>query len=65
MACPLIRRLLATAGDHLRRDVLILLEIGASQGAAVTALAGEHYPQATVRLIPDYAGLDRLIVIET
>jgi hypothetical protein len=31
----------------------------------VTGLACEHFPQDTVRLIQDYAGLDRLVVIET
>lgn len=61
----LIRRLLAMAGAHLRRGGTILLEIGADQGAAVTALAGEHFPHAMVRLMQDYAGLDRLVVIET
>jgi release factor glutamine methyltransferase len=59
----LIRRLLATAHPHLRPGGAILLEIGASQGAAVTALAREHFPQAEIRLIQDYAGLDRLLVI--
>lgn len=59
----LIRRLLATAAAHLRPGGAILLEIGASQGAAVTALAREFFPLADVQLIPDYAGLDRLLVI--
>jgi release factor glutamine methyltransferase len=61
----LIRRLLATAGGHSRRGAVILSEIGASQGGAVTALASEYFPDATVRLMQDYAGLDRVIVIET
>jgi len=61
----LIRRLLATAGTHLRPGGAILLEIGASQGAAVTALARQHMPQSDVQLHQDYAGLDRLVVVET
>jgi release factor glutamine methyltransferase len=61
----LIRHLLATAGPHLRPGGAILLEIGASQGAAVTTRAREHYPQASVQLYQDYAGLDRLVVVET
>jgi release factor glutamine methyltransferase len=61
----LIRRLLATAGPHLRHGGTILIEIGASQGAAVTALARKHFPQARVQLVQDYAGLDRLITVET
>ena len=59
----LIRRLLATADSYLRPGGAILLEISAEQGAAATALARRHFPQATVRLLPDYAGLDRLLVV--
>jgi release factor glutamine methyltransferase len=60
-----IRRLLATAGPYLRPDGAILLEIGASQGAAATALARDSFPQATVTLHQDYAGLDRLVAVDT
>jgi release factor glutamine methyltransferase len=60
----LIRRLLFTAGPHLQPGGAILLEIGASQGAAVTTLAREQFPQACVQLVQDYAGLDRLVVVE-
>jgi release factor glutamine methyltransferase len=60
-----IRRLLVTAGSHLRPKGAILVEIGASQGAAVTTLALEHFGQASVQLVQDYAGLDRLVVVET
>ena len=59
----LIRRLLATAAAHLNARGAILLEIGASQGGAVTALAREFFPLADVQVFPDYAGLDRLLVI--
>ncbi len=59
----LIRRLLETAGPHLRPGGTILVEIGASQGDAVTALARKHLPQADVQLYQDYAGLDRLVVV--
>ena len=60
----LIRRLLATASSYLQPGGALLLEIGASQGAAVTALAREHFPQADVKLYQDYAGLDRLVIVE-
>ena len=56
----LIRRLLATAGSHLRPKGAILIEIGASQGASVTTLARKHFDRASVQLVQDYAGLDRL-----
>lgn len=60
----LIGRLLATAGPLLRPAGAILLEIGAGQGVAVTTLARECLPQTRVLVTQDYAGLDRLVVIE-
>jgi release factor glutamine methyltransferase len=60
----LISRLLTTAGSHLRAGGAILMEIGAGQGGAVTELARQHFPQADVQLLPDYAGLDRLLVVK-
>jgi release factor glutamine methyltransferase len=59
-----IRRLLATAGLHLQPGGAILVEIGASQGPAVVELARQHFPQGRVQLSQDYAGLDRLVVVE-
>jgi release factor glutamine methyltransferase len=61
----LIGRLLATAGGYLCPGGALLAEIGAGQGAAVTALAREHFAQGHVQLYQDYAGLDRLIVVES
>jgi release factor glutamine methyltransferase len=60
-----IRRLLATAGPHLRPGGAILLEIGAHQGPAARALAGEYFSQARIELVQDYARLDRLVVVWT
>ena len=60
-----IRQLLALATPYLRPGGSILLEIGAGQGAAVTALARQSFPQADVQLYQDYAGLDRLVVVRT
>jgi release factor glutamine methyltransferase len=57
----LIRRLLAQAGPFLRPPAALLLEIGAGQGADGVALARHYFPGADVRVIPDYAGLDRLV----
>jgi release factor glutamine methyltransferase len=59
-----IRRLLAQAQSHLKPQATILLEIGATQGAAVTHLAKCHFPAATVEVVQDYAGLDRMVVID-
>jgi release factor glutamine methyltransferase len=59
-----IRRLLAQVRSHLKPQATILLEIGARQGAAVTNLARRHFPADTVEVVQDYAGLDRMVVIE-
>jgi release factor glutamine methyltransferase len=59
-----IRRLLAQAQSHLKPQAMILLEIGATQGAAVTDLARRHFPAATFEVVQDYGGLDRMVVIE-
>ncbi len=61
----LIVRLLATAEPYLRPNGAILLEIGAGQGVAATTLAHQHFPQARVLLVQDYAKLDRLVAVET
>jgi release factor glutamine methyltransferase len=61
----LIRSLLAIAGPYLQPHGAILLEIGASQGDTVTALARQGFPGADVQLQQDYAGLDRLVIIQT
>mgnify|MGYP000750706218 CR=1 FL=1 len=36
------------------------VELFTGQGGAVTTLARKHFPQASVQLVQDYAGLDRL-----
>jgi release factor glutamine methyltransferase len=58
-----IRRLFEAACSYMRPAGAILVEIGASQGEAVIALAREPCPTAEVTLCQDYAGLDRLVVV--
>jgi len=60
-----IGELLASAAPYLRPKGVILLEMGAAQGAAVRKLAEEHFPQAQVDLLRDYAHLDRVLRIRT
>jgi release factor glutamine methyltransferase len=60
----LIRGLLAEAAPYLRFRSALLLEIGAGQGQAVTTLAERLCPGAEIRLHQDYAGLDRLLVVQ-
>jgi len=60
----LVRALLHDALRVLHPGSIILLEIGAYHGDAVTEIAQLSFPQARVEIKPDYAGLDRLAVIE-
>ena len=60
-----IRHLLAQAGGHLKSRGIVLLEIGATQGQAVVALARRHFPAARVEIAQDYAGLDRVVIMRT
>jgi release factor glutamine methyltransferase len=60
----LVRGLLRAAPRVTHVDSIILLEIGAYHGDAVTDIAHQNFPRAYVEIKPDYAGLDRLAVIE-
>ncbi len=61
----LIRRLLPQAVQNLSSSDLLLLEIENTQGEAALNLAREFFPEARIDLLPDLAGHDRLIRIET
>jgi release factor glutamine methyltransferase len=60
----LIRRLLKQTPEVVNLGALILLEIGAGQGAAVLQLVEQTLPPARAELLLDYAGLDRIIRAE-
>jgi release factor glutamine methyltransferase len=60
-----IRRLLEQAGPCLRPPGMICLEIGASQALSVNEIARNQFPAATVGLVRDLAGLDRVAIIAT
>jgi release factor glutamine methyltransferase len=60
-----IRRLLRTAPPYLNPGGAILLEIGAAQGDAVSALAADAFPGARIEVIADYGGRDRVVEIDT
>jgi release factor glutamine methyltransferase len=60
----LIDRLLREAPAVLHPGGAVLLEIGAAQGPAALALARSHIPGADVQLQADYAGRDRLLVVQ-
>ena len=61
----IMRRLLRQTPAHLRPGGALLLEIGATQGAAVTSLARQVFPTADVTLHADLAGRDRVLCIKT
>lgn len=61
----LVRRLLAQATHSLAPQAALLLEIEASQGPDARALAEAHFPGASIAIVPDLAGRDRLLSILT
>ncbi len=61
----LFRRFFQQAPAYLAPGGAILLEIGAGQAEAVTALARAAFPQAHIGVVRDYAGLERIISVKT
>lgn len=56
------RRLVAEGLEHLTPDGFMALEVGLGQAAAVAAL-GEASGWQTETILPDYAGIDRVVVL--
>lgn len=61
----LIQRLLTDIHQVIAPRGLLLMEIEASQGAAVTGLVQAALPDADIRLRADLAGHDRLVIVQT
>lgn len=59
-----IEQLLHQATAKLNPGGAIFLEIGWQQGASARQLALAHFPSATVQVFPDYAGHDRLVIVQ-
>jgi release factor glutamine methyltransferase len=59
----LVERLLAQAAALTPQPGLLLMEIGAGQGADSVALAREHFPGRAAGLHRDLAGLDRMLEV--
>jgi release factor glutamine methyltransferase len=59
-----IRRLLAQAKRHLKPGGMLLVEIGSGHGPAVLKLAEQYFPAALRSILPDLAGLDRLLLVQ-
>jgi release factor glutamine methyltransferase len=60
----LIGRLFEQAPDRLAEGGLLLVEIEASQGNEVRRLAHTHFPLASVQVLKDLVGHDRLVRVE-
>ena len=60
----LIRRMLEQAPGRLATPGLILMEIAVDQKEEVITLSKTAFPQASVSIIKDYAGLDRVVRVE-
>ena len=58
-----LRRLFATAPNHLRPHASLYLEFGYNQRAALEALTHATFPQARWDVVSDYAGWDRFLAI--
>jgi len=60
-----IERLLEQAPSCLRAGGSLLVELGPPQAAPALALARRCFPGAAARILPDAAGLDRLLAVDT
>lgn len=56
-----IRQLCQQVADKLSRRGCMLLEIGQGQGRVVTSLMQRCFPSASVEIIPDLQGIERIV----
>lgn len=61
----MVNRLLRGAPSLVRTGGSVLLEIGASHGEAAIELARDYFPDANIAVEADYAGRERLLIIQT
>jgi release factor glutamine methyltransferase len=59
----MIRRLSRQAAGKLRSGGDLLLEIGQGQGEMIYAYLREMFPAADIKLIPDLAGIERVVTV--
>ncbi len=60
----LIQRALAEAVDRMEPPASLLFEIGDGQGRQLSEAAGGFYPDATIQILKDYAGFERILSVE-
>ena len=60
----MLEQMRGKGGVHLDEwPAYLLLEIGQGQGEMVASLVNEHFPQASIELIPDLGGVERVAKI--
>lgn len=59
------RRLLKQVNSYLKPDGKLFLEIGYQQKETISKLIKDNLPQAKIKIIKDYAGWNRIILINT
>ena len=65
LGLDLIEQLLQQAQGKIRPNGAIFLEIGWQQGENCRKMARSYFPNAQIKLLPDYAQHNRFVVIET
>lgn len=58
-----IKQLCRQAGGRLKSGGSLLLEIGQGQRQAVTAILHNIFPKGEIKVMPDLAGIDRVVVL--
>ena len=58
------RRIIGTAGNYLKEDGSLILEIGADQSTAVTGIINEKLKPKNVLVKKDISGLDRVVIAD-
>ncbi len=61
----IIRRLLAESQRRLAAGGALLVEIEYRQGSVLREIARQHFPGSEIQILPDLAGLDRLLSVVT
>ncbi len=60
----IIRQLLLQAPDKLHHQGSLLMEIGQGQAEKISSLVHKYHPQATIKLIPDFRGIYRVVKVQ-
>jgi release factor glutamine methyltransferase len=60
----MLQQIQRTGGIHPGKwPAYVLLEIGQGQGETVTSLVNDYFPQASIELIPDLGGIERVVKV--